>query len=99
MTDVWLERNINLKNKHGLHMRPAQRIVEVAGKFASDIRAVKGTYECDAKSILDMIEFAAHMVNSTSESDSSFLFRASGNDAKDALEALGTLVDDRFGLE
>jgi phosphocarrier protein HPr len=99
MTDVWLERNINLKNKHGLHMRPAQKIVEVAVKFHSDIRAVKGPMECDAKSILDMIEFAAHMVRSTDEQDNSFLFRANGNDAKDALEALGTLVDDRFGLE
>jgi len=65
MTSSWLERNIDLKNKHGLHMRPAQRIVEVASKYKSDIRAVKDEMDCNAKSILDMIEFAAHMALST----------------------------------
>lgn len=99
MTTAWLEKNINLKNKHGLHMRPAQRIVEVASKFQSDVRAVKGAMDCNAKSILDMIEFAAHMVRSTAEDDQSFVFRASGDDAHAALEALDSLIDDRFGLE
>ncbi|HYG73590.1 MAG TPA: HPr family phosphocarrier protein [Planctomycetota bacterium] len=99
MTGAWLEKSINLKNKHGLHMRPAQRIVETATKFRSDIRAVKDNLDCNAKSILDMIEFAAHMVRSTAHDDSSFVFRASGEDAQEALEALGSLVNDRFGLE
>jgi len=99
VTDAWLEKSISLKNKHGLHMRPAQRIVELAGKFDSDIRAVKDDMDCNAKSILDMIEFAAHMVRSTAEDDHSFVFRASGNDAQEALDALGELVNERFGLE
>ena len=99
MTGAWVEKTINLRNKHGLHMRPAQRIVEVAGKFKSDIRAVKDDMDCNAKSILDMIEFAAHMVRSTAEDDHSFTFRANGNDAEEALNALGLLVNDRFGLE
>jgi phosphocarrier protein HPr len=99
MTGAWLEKNIDLKNKHGLHMRPAQKIVEVASKFQSDVRAVKDDMDCNAKSILDMIEFAAHMVRSTADDDNSFLFRASGGDAQQALDALGELVNDRFGLD
>ncbi len=99
MTVAWLEKNIDLKNKHGLHMRPAQRIVEVAKRYNADIRAIKGDCDANAKSILDMIEFAAHMVRSTSENDHSFTFRASGNDAQDALLALGELIDEKFGLE
>jgi phosphocarrier protein len=99
MTPGWVERDINLKNKHALHMRPAQRIVEVASKFQSDIRAVKDNLDCDAKSILDMIGFAAHMVRATAEDDHTFRFRARGKDAKEAIEALGTLINDRFGLE
>jgi len=99
MPGTWLEKNISLKNKHGLHMRPAQRIVETATKFRSTIRVVKDSMDCNAKSILDMIEFAAHMVRSTAEDDSSFVFRANGEDAEQALEALGHLVNDRFGLE
>jgi phosphocarrier protein HPr len=80
-------------------MRPAQRIVEIASKFKSDIRAVKEPMDCNAKSILDMIEFAAHMVRSTADDDNSFVFRASGDDAQEALDALSELVNDRFGLE
>ena len=99
MTEVWLERQIDLKNKHGLHMRPAQKIVEVASKYKSDVRAVKDGMDCNAKSILDMIEFAAHMVRATAEHDNSFKFRASGMDAEQALDALATLVDQHFGLE
>jgi len=99
MAGEWLERSIDLKNKHGLHMRPAQRIVEVAGKFHSDIRAVKNGRDCNAKSILDMIEFAAHMVRATAEDDNTFVFRANGEDAREALDALTELVNERFGLE
>jgi phosphocarrier protein HPr len=99
MTEAWLEKSISLKNKHGLHMRPAQRIVEVASKFRSDVRAVKDNLDFNAKSILDMIEFAAHMVGKTAHDDQTFLFKATGEDAQDALEALSSLVNDRFGLE
>ena len=96
---AWIERHINLKNKHNLHMRPAQRIVEVASRFHADVRAVKDHMDCNAKSILDMIEFAAHMVRATAEDDHSFVFRAQGIDAQQALDALSELVEDRFGLE
>jgi phosphocarrier protein HPr len=99
MTGAWLEKSIDLKNKHGLHMRPAQRIVEVASQFRSDIRAVKDSLDCNCKSILDMIEFAAHMVRQTAEDDNSFVFRASGDDAQEALDALCQLVNEKFGLE
>lgn len=96
---VWQEKHINLKNKHNLHMRPAQRIVEVASRFHAEVRAVKDQMDCDCKSILDMIEFAAHMVRATAEDDHAFTFRARGKDSQQALDALSTLVDDHFGLD
>src|SRR5438874_10726512 len=99
MVASWHEKKINLQHKHGLHMRPAQRIVECAKKFKADIRACKNHLDFNAKSILDMIEFAAHMVGKTSAEDNTFVFRASGDDASEALAALCALVDDRFGLE
>ena len=46
-----------------------------------------------------MIEFAAFMVGKTTDDDNSFTFRASGEDAQQALDALNTLVDASFGLE
>ena len=63
MSDGWIERRVNLKNKHGLHMRPAQKIVETSIRFQADIRALKDKLDMSTKSILDMIEFAAYMVN------------------------------------
>ena len=65
MTQDWLEKEINLTDKHSLHLRPAQRIVEIASKFKSDVRACKDTVDLNAKSILDMIEFAAYMARNT----------------------------------
>ena len=96
---AWAEKEINLKNKHNLHMRPAQRIVEVASRFHAEVRAVKDHMDCDCKSILDMIEFAAHMVRATAEDDHTLMFRARGKDAQQVLDALGELVDDHFGLD
>jgi phosphocarrier protein HPr len=99
MTGAWLEKNIDLKDKHSLHMRPAQRIVETATKFRSDIRAVKNGLDCNAKSILDMIDFAYHMVRATEKDDHTFTLRASGEDAQQALDALSELINERFGLD
>lgn len=94
-----MERQITLKNKHGLHMRPAQRIVETAMKFKADVRVVKDKLNLSAKSILDMIEFAEYMVLRSEKNDNDFSFQAAGDDAKEALDALELLVNDRFGLE
>ena len=99
MSDGWVEKTINLKNKHGLHMRPAQKIVETASGFKCDVRAVKDHLDLSAKSILDMIEFAAYMVNAAAEDDNAFIFRAQGADASKAIAALDKLVNDHFGLE
>ncbi|MCZ7645195.1 MAG: HPr family phosphocarrier protein [Planctomycetota bacterium] len=99
MSDEWMDRRISLRNKHGLHMRPAQKIVETATGFQAEIRAIKDDLDFSAKSILDMIEFAAYMVNRASENDNEFTFRAKGPDAREALEALDLLVANRFGLE
>ncbi|MBE7462347.1 MAG: HPr family phosphocarrier protein [Planctomycetes bacterium] len=99
MSDEWLTRRISLKNKHGLHMRPAQKIVETATRFQSEIRAAKDHLDFSAKSILDMIEFAAYMVNAAAHEDNEFTFKAKGPDAQAALDELDKLVNARFGLD
>ncbi len=33
-----IEEKLFIKNKHGLHARPAAHFVKVAGKFKSDIK-------------------------------------------------------------
>lgn len=95
----WIVRRINLRNKHGLHMRPAQRIVETASRYQSEVHAIKDHLDMNAKSIVDMIEFAAYMVNKAAEDDNEFHFRALGADAQEALSALDLLVNEHFGFE
>ena len=97
--NAWCTHRVDLKNKHGLHMRPAQRIVETASSYQSDIRVTKDHLDMNAKSIVDMIEFTAYMVNRTANDDSEFFFRAHGADADKALSALEKLINDHFGLD
>jgi len=98
--DEWLARRVSLRNKHRLHMRPAQRVVEMAsGYLDTEIRAVKDDFEANAKSIAEMIGFAAYMMNKVVDDDMEFDFEAFGPRAKEALDELEKLVDDEFGLD
>ena len=96
---AWCFCRVSLHNKHGLHLRPAQRIVETASSFQADVRATKDHLDMNAKSIVDMIEFAAYMVNKVAYDDAEFQFEALGDDAKEALDALNRLIDEGFGLD
>lgn len=95
----WLERRVTVLNKHGLHMRPAQKFVERAKGYGAEIHVAKGEREFDAKSILDMIEFAALMVTGSTDREDDFLIRAKGADADKALDDLERLVRNRFDME
>jgi len=95
----WLTRRIDLPEQDGLHLRAAQRIVETTCRFDSEVRATKDHVDVNAKSLLDMIEFAAYIVSKASEEDKGFHFRAQGTDAAEALGALDALVNQRIGLD
>ncbi len=84
------ERQVQIVNKNGLHARPAAEIVKLAAKFKSEITIVKDDLDVNGKSIMGVMMLAA-------EHGSTILFRAEGPDADDALEALTTLVSNKFG--
>ena len=84
------ERIVQIENKNGLHARPAAEIVKCAAKFRSEITIVKDDLDVNGKSIMGVMMLAA-------EHGSTILFRAEGPDADAALEALATLVSNRFG--
>nr|MBA3657729.1 HPr family phosphocarrier protein [Gemmatimonadaceae bacterium] len=46
------ERNVTVRNKLGLHARPAAEIVKVAGKFKSQITILREDMEVNGKSIM-----------------------------------------------
>ena len=84
------ERAVQIVNKNGLHARPAAEIVKLAAKFQSDITIVKDDLDVNGKSIMGVMMLAA-------EHGSTILLRAEGPDADAALEALATLVGNKFG--
>lgn len=84
------ERAVQIVNKNGLHARPAAEIVKLAAKFQSDITIVKDDLDVNGKSIMGVMMLAA-------EHGSTILLRAEGPDADAALDALATLVGNKFG--
>ena len=84
------ERTVQIVNQNGLHARPAAEIVKLAAKFQSEITIVKDDLDVNGKSIMGVMMLAA-------EHGSMITFRAEGTDADQALDALETLVENRFG--
>jgi phosphocarrier protein len=85
-----VERTVQIVNKNGLHARPAAEIVKISAKFQSDITLVKDGMEVNGKSIMGVMMLAA-------ECGSSLVMRAEGSDADAALDALATLIINKFG--
>ncbi|MHB1394971.1 MAG: HPr family phosphocarrier protein [Clostridia bacterium] len=82
--------DVVLKNKTGLHARPAHIFVTEASKYNSEITLIKDADEYDAKSILSILCMGAFK-------DDMFTIIAEGEDEMQAAEALKSLVDSNFG--
>jgi phosphocarrier protein len=85
------EREVEIKNAAGLHMRPAMQFVDTASQFRSDIAVSNATTKADGKSIMQMSMLAATC-------GTKLRILAEGPDAQDAIEALQELVEvKKFG--
>ena len=84
------ERTTQIRNKYGLHARPAAEFVKLATQFQSDIWVRKQELEVNGKSIMGMMMLAA-------ECGAEITIRADGNDEQEAIEKLIALVNNRFG--
>ncbi|MFP4622761.1 MAG: HPr family phosphocarrier protein [Gemmatimonadota bacterium] len=87
-----VERSLVIRNKYGLHARPAAEFVKRAHAFDCDVWVRKGELEVNGKSIMGMMMLAA-------EHGAEIVIRAAGADAGRAVDALSALVDSRFGEE
>lgn len=85
-----VERTVQIVNRNGLHARPAAEIVKTSSGFQSEITLVKDGMEVNGKSIMGVMMLAA-------ECGSTLVLRADGADAEAAVEALATLIANRFG--
>lgn len=84
-----VESEIFVKNKLGLHARPAALLVKKAAEFSSKIEVSKDGLVVDGKSIMGIMMLAA-------ESGSKLLIRIEGADESDAMNAITELFDKRF---
>ena len=84
-----IERDIEIKNKLGLHARAAAKLVHTAARFKSDIKIRKGDEEVDGKSILGILLLAAGR-------GTTITVKANGEDEADAVDAIEKLIDAKF---
>lgn len=84
-----ITRDLEIKNKLGLHARAAAKLVHIAARFKADIKIRKGEEEVDGKSILGILLLAAGRGTTVT-------VKANGEDETDALEAVQKLIDGKF---
>jgi phosphocarrier protein len=84
-----IEAEFTIKNRLGLHARPAAMFVQTAAKFRSDIKVSKGDVEVNGKSVMGLMMLAA-------ECGSKVRVVAEGADEKKAVDELGRLFDKKF---
>jgi len=80
---------VEIRNKLGLHARPAAMFVRIANQFSSDILVEKDGEEVNGKSIMGLMMLAAGC-------GSILKVSADGSDAENALEALKELIERKF---
>lgn len=84
-----IEHEVTIKNRAGLHTRPAASLVKLAAKFKSDFFINKDGFEINGKSIIGVMTLAA-------EQGSKLLLRFSGEDEADAAKAILDLFERGF---
>ena len=87
-----IEKEIEIVNRLGLHARAAAKLVHLASGYRSDVTLSMNGEVVDAKSILGILLLAAGQ-------GSKLLLRCEGEDEKEAMDAVTTLIADRFDEE
>lgn len=79
-----------IKNRLGLHARAAAQLVQTSNRFRSDVLVEKEGLEVNGKSIMGILMLAAPQ-------GSRIQVTIKGEDQKDAMSAIGRLIEDGFG--
>ncbi|MDQ7002335.1 MAG: HPr family phosphocarrier protein [Ghiorsea sp.] len=85
-----VKRQVLIQNKLGLHARASASFVAQASKFSSHISIEYQDYEVNGKSIMGIMMLAA-------AKGAEITLIAKGADEHEALIALETLINQRFG--
>ena len=86
------EKLLTVRNRAGIHARPAALIAQTANKFASEVLMEKDGTVVNAKSIMGVITMAAGY-------NTSITLKADGSDEAEAAQAIEALFDSKFAEE
>jgi phosphocarrier protein HPr len=84
-----LSRTVVVTNKRGMHARAAAKFVMVAERFGASVDVIRDGQSVPARSIMGLMMLGAGK-------GAEIELRAEGWDAKEALDALATLVEAGF---
>ena len=85
-----IEREVTIRNRAGLHTRPAASIVKLAAKFKSEFFIEKDSLQINGKSIIGVMTLAA-------EQGSNLILKFVGPDEEEAYRAMADLFESGFG--
>jgi phosphocarrier protein HPr len=85
-----IETEVEVKNRAGLHTRPAASLVKLAARYKSEIYLVRDDFPINAKSIIGVMTLAA-------EQGCRLVLKIDGPDEKDAAEAIKDYFNNGFG--
>jgi len=87
-----IRREVIIRNRAGLHTRPAAALVKLAAKYASEFIIEKDGMEINGKSIIGVMTLAA-------EQGAMLVLRFEGDDEAEAAAAVAGLVERGFDEE
>lgn len=87
-----IEREVTIRNRAGLHTRPASRLVKTASQFDSEVYLRRDNYEINGKSVIGVMTLAA-------EQGATLTLVVDGEDENQAADAIEALFEDGFGEE
>lgn len=84
-----VSRTFTVTNKYGIHARPAALFVKTCSRFQSEILVEKDGAVVSGKSIMGLLTLEGHH-------GAQLRISANGPDAAEAMEALGTIFENKF---
>jgi phosphocarrier protein HPr len=77
-------------NKLGMHARAATKLVQMASRYRAEVHIEKDGHMANAKSVMGVLLLCGHQGSRVTVS-------AKGDDAEEAVAAIGQLIADKFG--
>ncbi len=84
-------RTVMLKNKYGMHVRPAGLFAKTASRYRADVTVEKDGVTVPGRSIMALMTLEA-------VSGTELVIRATGDEATQVLDELEALIERKFDL-